>query len=207
MSDASKPIDIDAFESRADAIIRAMDSKKRHRAAVVAADGINAAAAELLRLQENESRLRALHAPCGIYDTCDHQHTEPNEQAGIFDIPDVGITCVKMYDICRFCCMENGESQTEQCLDHNHGLGIPICKTIEIIGDRPRIPKWNEATIDRHEILHRIAREREDIADFLDAVGIRDTSILSVLDDARNVIVDDDAEIVRLQHAVRAIDA
>jgi hypothetical protein len=78
------------------------------------------------------SAVRALHRPYGIYDECDHQH----EEAGgdVIDASEIGLTCAKLYDVCRECCTDDGDYQGESCADgHEHGPDKPICKTAELL--------------------------------------------------------------------------
>lgn len=85
-------------------------------------------------LRATIERVRSLHKPFGVYDECDHQHESEDTSAGVFDVPDIGLTCLKMYDICRECCVGWSDSQSEWCADaHNHGPGKPLCKTREIL--------------------------------------------------------------------------
>lgn len=132
------PLDLDAIEALFD-VTNSLDvSEVSRESARFALERAwwrigRALIAEVRRLREREAKLRELHRPWAIYDACDHHHAEPDEPNGIVDIDDVGITCAKMYDICKACCTDGDGSQTEQCLDHEHGLNIPICKTREIL--------------------------------------------------------------------------
>lgn len=76
--------------------------------------------------------LRDLHRPFGIYDECDHKHEAVD--GDVVDVDDIGLTCAKLYDVCRECCLGGNDSQTEECVEgHDHGPGKPICKTAEIL--------------------------------------------------------------------------
>lgn len=81
--------------------------------------------------EQREADLRAgveaLHSPFGIYDECDHEHTEDDVAAGAAkDIPEVGRTCNLLYIACRECCTDfDGRDYwpTEACAnyhDHDH---------------------------------------------------------------------------------------
>lgn len=86
-----------------------------------------------------EQRIRALHFPFGIYDECDHEHTEAHLEAGdCLEIMEVGLTCEDglMYRICESCCTDGG-GQTEQCISsHEHGKDEPICATMALLENR-----------------------------------------------------------------------
>lgn len=92
--------------------------------------------AEVERLRDQRSaveRIRDLHTPFGIYDECDHGHSEEDlERGDCMEIMEVGLTCDEglMYRICISCCTDDG-GQTEGCVDgHDHGKDEPICPTI-----------------------------------------------------------------------------
>jgi hypothetical protein len=82
------------------------------------------------------ARLHELHRPFGIYDPCDHQHTEDDVAAGrAIDIGD-GYGCPDslLYTVCRHCCTSRG-GQTETCASsHRHAPGMPACPTVAILG-------------------------------------------------------------------------
>ncbi len=85
---------------------------------------------ELDRLRAKLEAVRKIHDSLAIFDTCNHEHEDADESNGIFDVDNVGITCNKVYEVCRRCCCGGGDSQTEECLGHGHSLGKPICPTI-----------------------------------------------------------------------------
>lgn len=78
------------------------------------------------------ARIREIHAPRGIFDQCDHEHTiDDVDNETVFDIDEIGLTCKKMYDVCCSCCGTKWFPQDETCVtEHNHGQRIPICPTI-----------------------------------------------------------------------------
>lgn len=82
---------------------------------------------------ETEAPIRELHKPFGIYDECEHEHTEEQVAAGeCLEIMEVGLTCEDglMYWICVSCCTD-GDYQTEGCVgEHDHSKTGPICPTI-----------------------------------------------------------------------------
>jgi hypothetical protein len=83
---------------------------------------------EVAELRATIERVEAVHRPFGIYDECGHDHKAPGGE--VHDIEDVGLTCARLYEICRECCTADGEWQTEECIDHDHRAGRPICDTI-----------------------------------------------------------------------------
>jgi hypothetical protein len=80
-------------------------------------------------------QLREVHSPFGIYDECEHEHTEEDVMAGVaIDVEEVGITCKEalMYYVCKSCCTLGGY-QSETCANsHEHGKDIPICETAKL---------------------------------------------------------------------------
>jgi len=92
----------------------------------------------IVRIRELEARVarvRAVHWPFTVYDDCGHDHKP--EDAGVIDVDDIGLVCGygKVYDICASCCADDGESQSENCLGHEHGPGHPICATIAALDE------------------------------------------------------------------------
>lgn len=88
---------------------------------------------ELAAADAREVKIRELHRPYAIYDECGHDHTlDDPQQPNVVNVNDIGLTCAKMYDICRHCCCED-IYQAERCLEHNHGSGKPICETRAIL--------------------------------------------------------------------------
>lgn len=82
------------------------------------------------------ARLRDLHRPYRIYETCGHDVDGDDGQAGHFTV-DTGdfITCEDgyLYSICTECCCDSG-GQSETCItDHDHGRDKPICLTAAIL--------------------------------------------------------------------------
>lgn len=91
--------------------------------------------ARIRELEAQEARVRAVHRPLTIYDDCDHDHNL--EDAGVIEVDSIGLVCSdgKMYDICISCCSDDGESQSEHCVGHDHGLVNPICATIAALDE------------------------------------------------------------------------
>lgn len=87
-------------------------------------------------------RVRELHRPFRIYDECGHQHAlndDGNPPDGVVEIEEVGLTCADglMYSICWTCCTDGYLGyQREDCLNHAHGRGIPICDTAALLDDQ-----------------------------------------------------------------------
>ena len=75
-----------------------------------------------------------LHQPFGIFDECDC------EDASLEDgkhklVEDVGITCDRMYNVCRECCCDD-VYQREDCANyHDHNILGWQCPTVEAITD------------------------------------------------------------------------
>ena len=85
--------------------------------------------------------LKALHAPYGIYDQCDHQHVESDQDAVYID--GVGLTCEEglLETVCRHCCTDRDYGQTETCAsDHKHLPGYALCPTLALVDGRE--PPW-----------------------------------------------------------------
>ena len=85
--------------------------------------------------------LRALHAPFGIYDECEHDHHEDDPEAVYID--GVGWTCDDglLMTICRHCCTQLEYGQTEDCAtDHVHLPGRALCPTLAIV--EGMTPPW-----------------------------------------------------------------
>ena len=82
--------------------------------------------------------LRALHSPYKIYDECGHDHHEGDIEAVY--IEEIGMVCGDgfQYEICRECCMNGGDFQSEECQDHDHGKDKPICATVAILDKHTR---------------------------------------------------------------------
>ncbi len=91
--------------------------------------------ARVRKLEARVARVRAVHWPFTVYDDCGHDHNP--EDADVIDVDDIGLVCGygKVYDICASCCADDGESQSENCLGHDHGLGHPICATIAALDE------------------------------------------------------------------------
>jgi hypothetical protein len=82
--------------------------------------------------------LRALHRPYGVYDQCDHVHTEDDPEAVYID--GVGWTCDEalLMTICSHCCTQREYGQTEDCAtDHTHLPGYSLCPTMAIVEGKP----------------------------------------------------------------------
>jgi hypothetical protein len=83
--------------------------------------------------------LKGLHEPFGIYDECDHTHTDEeaeDQTSGVLFVDEVGLTCHDglMYNICKTCCWREHFGQTEECAgEHEHGKDSPICETSELL--------------------------------------------------------------------------
>lgn len=103
------------------------DSKAKH-----AADEIRWLLDEAETMEATLERIRDLHRPFAIYDACNHEHGTTDE-VGVVNIDDIGLTCAKMYDVCRRCCRCD-TSQSEECMaEHDHGPDKPICATSAIL--------------------------------------------------------------------------
>lgn len=77
-----------------------------------------------------------MHKPFRIYGECAHKDDD-HERLGIKPLlvgPDDFWTCEEAfeYEICKECCTD-GEFQTEECSEHSHGKGKPICSTAAIL--------------------------------------------------------------------------
>jgi len=133
-------LNFDAIEKRMD---EAMKSGHHYPCICVAHESaariidldVPALIAHVRELGAREARVRAVHRPFAIYDHCGHDHNP--EDAGVIDVDSVGLVCGygKVYDICASCCSDDGESQSEHCLVHDHGLGHPICATIAALDE------------------------------------------------------------------------
>lgn len=84
-------------------------------------------------------RVRELHVPFGIYDECEHEHTQAevdDDDSPVLDVDEVGLTCPEglMYRVCEHCCVRDGYGQTEDCVGvHEHTKEGPICPTIAAV--------------------------------------------------------------------------
>jgi hypothetical protein len=83
-------------------------------------------------------QIRELHPPYGIYDICDHEHTDDEAGFGlVFEVDEVGLTCKEglMYWVCTTCCNDDGGWQTEKCTSsHTHDKNLEnICPTIQLV--------------------------------------------------------------------------
>ena len=87
---------------------------------------------ENAQLHTTITAVRELHKSFDIYDQCEHGNEEHD---GAVLIDEIGYTCNLIYHICSECCM-GGNEMGEWCLDHDHGLGKPICATIATL-DKP----------------------------------------------------------------------
>lgn len=81
--------------------------------------------------------LLALHAEYGVYDQCEHIHTDKDPEAlyidGVGWTCDVGLLMV----ICRHCCTKPEFGQTEDCAtDHKHLPGHALCPTMAVVTGR-----------------------------------------------------------------------
>lgn len=91
--------------------------------------GCEAVMAERDRLREQVQAVRALHRPFRIYDECGHEHTDEDvDQGRAVSIDEVGYTCADgyLYTICRWCCTDGSEYQTETCAT-NHAAERENC--------------------------------------------------------------------------------
>lgn len=85
--------------------------------------------------EQGLQRVRALHRAYAIYTECHHEH-DPDVDDGAVDIPEIGRTCAKLYDICAHCCTDAAGEQREECAsEHTHGLDKPICLTAATLED------------------------------------------------------------------------
>jgi len=73
---------------------------------------------DVILVQDAVRAVLDLHNEFRIYDDCGHTHTEAGN--GVLDIENVGLTCKDGYEysICRSCCADGGEYQTEVCASH-----------------------------------------------------------------------------------------
>lgn len=103
--------------------------------AVIASDSISDVHARLLAAALHSVLNR--HRPRGIYQECDHEHTDEDLAAGLcLDIDEVGYVCQVglMYSVCSECCSDGDYAQGERCADgHEHHLDGPICMTVGLI--------------------------------------------------------------------------
>ena len=83
---------------------------------------------ESRRLQAQVAAVKALHRPFGIYDECGHEHEEG--QAGVLDIPEVGLTCEAglLYTVCRECHTYDGWRKRTRAINP--------CATVRILEER-----------------------------------------------------------------------
>lgn len=93
-----------------------------------------------LTVEQLTEKIRALHRPFGIYDECDHEHTDEDLAAGrCLEVDEVGLTCDDglLYQICEECCTVDlgwTRQQREGCAEsHDHSKTGPICKTIQLL--------------------------------------------------------------------------
>lgn len=76
-----------------------------------------------------------LHRPAPIYETCPHDHTTEDLEAGrCIEVDPVGYTCDDgyMYAICRGCCTDGDGEQTGVCADEHAGNCWP-CPTARVL--------------------------------------------------------------------------
>jgi hypothetical protein len=98
----------------------------------------------LARIEAAEAaiaRVRALHKPFRLYDECGHDHEYG--EAGTQYIEDLAnVTCEDgfLYEICYECCTQHRGEQSEECLDHDHGPGKPICATVAALNGTGDVP-------------------------------------------------------------------
>lgn len=77
-----------------------------------------------------------LHKPFGIYDECDHDHSDKDVAEGVAVDAGFYFACndALQYRICTGCCTSGGDrpEQTEECVTHHdHGPGKPWCRTYQ----------------------------------------------------------------------------
>jgi hypothetical protein len=94
-------------------------------------------------------KLIEIHTPYGIYDICDHEHTDDEAGFGlVFEVDEVGITCKEglMYWVCTICCNDDGGWQTENCASsHTHDKNLEnICPTIQLVTRTGKNGRENE---------------------------------------------------------------
>lgn len=94
-------------------------------------------AARAERAEAAVIRVRELHLPFRIYQQCGHVHTATEVEAGtVKNVDDVGYVCDAgfMYAICRECCLDGGDYQTEGCATtHDHPL--VQCETLAALDE------------------------------------------------------------------------
>lgn len=86
------------------------------------------------QLWDQLAEVERLHRPWGMWDECsctdkadgDGKHTRINE---------LGLTCVKLYDVCRHCCTEGGEGEfnTEDCVAYHDHTNGHLCLTRDVL--------------------------------------------------------------------------
>jgi hypothetical protein len=102
------------------------------------ARAVELTAAPAIAAAERERWTAALshvHAEFGIYDECDHNHTDEEVAQGLAVDTDDFRSCkeAELCAICAACCTE-AECQTETCANyHDHRPGKPICPTAALI--------------------------------------------------------------------------
>lgn len=80
-------------------------------------------------------KLRDLHAPHRIYETCTHAERDDDDHLDV-ELDDGEWTCngSYAYSVCVNCCLDQWDGRSEVCLDnHDHEPGKPICPTIAIL--------------------------------------------------------------------------
>lgn len=89
-------------------------------------------------LQDRIDKALGLHAEYPIYGECGHEHTEATED-GVVDVDDIGLTCEdgRLTSICRACCTDSSEYQTQECADHHAGPCWPCPTRVLLAGDTP----------------------------------------------------------------------
>lgn len=98
----------------------------------------------IARVRELEAQIAAvvaIHRVDTVYDECEHDHAEEDAANGVVYAGEAGLTCAKVHDVCRNCCVNALGGQSDICSDeHQHGPNEPPCRTIAAL----RALGWKE---------------------------------------------------------------
>ncbi len=114
-----------------------------HDAAFIAAvrTDIPALIARVRELEAQIAAVVAIHRVDTVYDECEHDHAEEDAANGVVYAGEAGLTCAKVHDVCRNCCVNALGGQSDICSDeHQHGPNEPPCRTIAAL----RALGWKE---------------------------------------------------------------